>query len=58
MYGNALPVIAILVKCHGCVRIQRSADPRFPFGGIEVINTPAGASCDSRYFCTMSPPME
>ena len=43
MYGNALPVIVILVKCHGCRLIQRRDDPRFPCGGMDVINTPAGA---------------
>ena len=58
MYGNDLPVMAILVKCHGCCLIQRRADPRFPCGGMDAIKTPAGASCDSRYFCTMRPPME
>src|SRR3954453_5558343 len=58
MYGKALPVIVILVKCHGCRLIQRRADPRFPCGGMDVINTPAGESCDSRYFCTTRPPIE
>src|ERR1700722_6659740 len=55
---NDLPVMVILVVFHGCRFIARSQLPAIPRGGVDAINTPAGAFRDSKYFCTTKPPME
>ena len=55
---NDRVVTAVLSETQGCRFISRAKKPRAPLGGAEASSTPAGASWDSRYFWTTTPPRE
>ena len=51
-------VALALSMARGCLPAQRVAAGSPPEGGREAISTPAAALCVSRYFWTITPPME
>jgi hypothetical protein len=58
MFLNVLPVNTERIVRHAYRRIDCSVGPRIPRAAMDASSTPAGAACDSKYFCTTKPPIE
>src|SRR6516225_10584981 len=58
MLRSDLPMARARAASHGCRLNLRRKNLVTPLGGAEASNTAAGASWDSRYFCTTKPPTE
>src|SRR5262245_45809510 len=46
------------IRLRNSLLVARSRPAPAPRGGVDATSTPAGASFDSKYFCTTKPPIE